>query len=392
MRIAVVAESFLPQMNGVTHSLLRVLDHAAEHGDEAVVIAPGTRRSGPHEVSGFPVIRVPGFAVPSYRSVRVSPGGVPRVRRLLAGFAPDVVHLASPFVLGWRGVLAAQELGLPTVAVYQTEVPAYAARYGMLGLESALWGHVRALHRRASLTLAPSSYAMDQLTSLGVEDVRLWARGVDASRFDPRRRSLRLRARLGVSEQGAGPEVVVGYVGRLAAEKQVEDLRVLADLPHVRLVIVGEGPRRARLERLLPQAHFTGFLGGEALAQAVASFDIMVAPGEFETFCQTIQESMASGVPVVAPARGGPLDLVDSSRTGWLYRPGDLAGLRAHVQDLAGDAAKRRAFGAAARAAVLGRSWRSVCSQLRGHYAAAIESPAAPVTGRWSLAEAAGQR
>ncbi|WP_291796450.1 glycosyltransferase family 1 protein [Brevibacterium sp.] len=392
MRVAVIAESFLPQMNGVTHSLLRVLDHLAERGDDAVVIAPGTRRSGPHEVAGFPILRVPGFAMPSYRSVRVAPGGVPRIRRMLAAFAPDVVHLASPFVLGWRGALAAQDLGLPSVAVYQTEVPAYAARYGMPGVETALWNHVRALHQRSSLTLAPSSYALAQLEGLGVDDVRLWARGVDASRFDPGHRSAAFRARVGVSQDGSGPEVVVGYVGRLAAEKQLEDLRVLDALPHVRLVIVGEGPRRAKLERLLPHAHFTGFLGGAALAQAVASFDLMVSPGEFETFCQTIQEAMASGVPVIAPARGGPLDLVDSSRTGWLYAPGDLAGLRAHVRDLAGDAAKRRAFGIAARKAVQGRSWKSVCSQLRGHYATAIERPEAQVTGRWSLAEVAGAR
>ena len=377
-----IAESFLPQMNGVTHSLLRVLDHLAERGDEAVVIAPGTRGDRPREVAGARVQRVPSFAMPRYRKVRVAPGGVAPIRRLLRDFEPDIVHVASPFVLGWRGVLAAQDLGLPSVAVYQTEVPAYAARYGMRGLEHLLWTHVRNIHQRASLTLAPSSYTVEQLTRVGVEDVELWARGVDSTRFDPAHRSAAFRAKAGVSDDGHGPEVVVGFVGRLAMEKQVEDLRVLADIPGVRLVIVGEGPQKERLRRLLPTAHFTGFLGGDALAQAVASFDIMTAPGEFETFCQTIQEAMASGVPVVAPARGGPLDLVDSSRTGWLYSPGDLAGLRAHVVDLAGDAAKRRAFGRTARQTVLGRTWKSVCSQLIGHYSAAIARPAPQVIGR----------
>lgn len=382
VRVAVIAESFLPQMNGVSHSLLRVLDHLAERGDDALVIAPGSRGDRPREVSGARIVRVPSFAMPKYRKVRVAPGGVARIRRLLADFDPDVVHVASPFVLGWRGVLAAQDLGIPSVAVYQTEVPAYAARYGMRGLEAVLWNHVRSIHQHASLTLAPSSYTVGQLTDLGVADVRLWARGVDSSRFDPSHRSTAFRAKVGVSEDDTGPEVVVGFVGRLAVEKQVEDLRVLSSIPHVKLVIVGEGPQKERLRRLLPDAHFTGFLGGAALAQAVASFDIMASPGEFETFCQTIQEAMSSGVPVVAPARGGPLDLVDPSRTGWLYRPGDLAGLREHVADLAGDAAKRRAFGRAARETVLGRSWKSVCSQLIGHYAAAIARPAPQVIGR----------
>src|SRR5699024_4655281 len=261
VRTAIIAESFLPNMNGVTHSLLRVLDHLADRGDDVLVIAPGTRRDGPKEVAGARIVRVPSIALPKYRRVRVAPGGVARIRRLLQRFAPDVVHLASPFVLGWRGVLAAQDLGLPSVAVYQTEVPAYAARYGMRGLETALWNHVRTIQQHSSLTLAPSSYAVDQLTDLGVEDVRLWARGVDSTRCHPSRRCAAFRAAAGVSEGGAGPEVVVGFVGRLAAEKQIEDLRVLSDLPSVRVVIVGEGPQQERLRRLLPRAHFTGFLG-----------------------------------------------------------------------------------------------------------------------------------
>ncbi|RAE30433.1 alpha-mannosyltransferase, partial [Burkholderia multivorans] len=205
----------------------------------------------------------------------VAPGGVTRIRRLLERFSPDVVHLASPCVLGWRGVLAAQSLGLPTVAIYQTEVPAYAARYGMHGIEAVLWTHVRNLHQHASLTLAPSSYTIDQLRRLGVAEVDHWARGVDSTRFDPSHRSEQWRR--SVAPNG---ERIIGFVGRLAAEKQVEDLAVLADIPDAKLVIVGDGPWRAKLERLLPSAHFTGFLGGDALAQAVASFDLMVAPGE----------------------------------------------------------------------------------------------------------------
>ncbi len=364
-------------MNGVTHSLLRVLDHLRDRGDDVLVIAPGTRRDGPKEVAGARIVRVPSVSLPKYRRIRVAPGGVTRIRRLLEDFAPDVVHLASPFVLGWRGVLAAQGLGLPTVAIYQTEVPAYASRYGMRGIEAMLWTHVRNVHQHASLTLAPSTYTIAQLQNLGIAEVDLWARGVDSTRFGPDHRSEAWRRSV-----AGGGEKIIGFVGRLAAEKQVEDLAVLADVPNSKVVIVGDGPWRTRLERVLPQAHFTGFLGGEALAQAVASFDLMVAPGELETFCQTIQEAMASEVPVIAPARGGPLDLVDSSRTGWLYSPKDLAQMRRHVVDLLGDEAKRRAFGSAGRAQVLGRSWKSVCSQLIGHYARAIENPSPQVTRR----------
>lgn len=377
MRVAIIAESFLPQTNGVVHTVVRVLEHLAERGDDVIVIAPGSRHDSPTELSGARIVRVPSFAMPKYRKVRVAPGGVPRIRRILADYDPDIVHLASPFVLGWRGVLAAQDLGIPSVAVYQTEVPAYAARYGLRGVENLMWNHVRNIHQHASLTLAPSSFTIDQLQSHGVANVRLWARGVDSTRFDPSHRSEEWRARM--SPEG---KKIVGFVGRLAVEKQVEDLVRLGNIPNVQLVIVGEGPQRARLQQLLPNAVFTGFLGGAALAQAVASFDVMVSPGEFETFCQTIQEAMASAVPVVAPARGGPLDLVDHSRTGWLYTPGDLTAMERHVRDLVGDDAKRAAFGEAARKVVLGRTWKSVCSQLVGHYASAIDSPAPQVIGR----------
>jgi phosphatidylinositol alpha 1,6-mannosyltransferase len=123
----------------------------------------------------------------------------------------------------------------------------------------------------------------------------------------------------------------------------------------------------------MPDAHFTGFLGGDELATVMASLDVFVHPGESETFCQTIQEAMASGVPVVATGRGGPLDLVDSSRTGWVYTPGHLDEMENAVRDLVGDDGKRAAFGRAARTAVQARTWKSVTGALVGHYSDAIE-------------------
>jgi phosphatidylinositol alpha 1,6-mannosyltransferase len=366
MRVAVIAETFLPQMNGVTHSLLRILDHLAQRGDDVLILAPGADRQ-PTTVSGFPVVPLPSFALPSYRDVRLATVGVSRLTKILRRFAPDVIHLASPFVLGWQGVRAAEALGIPTVSVYQTDVPAYAARYGVPGAEPMLWNHVRRLHARSTMTLAPSPSAMMLLADHGVERLSLWGRGVDSARFSPEKRDEELR-----TSWAAPVERVVGYVGRLAAEKQVDDLRVLQNIPGVRLVIVGDGPLRESLTVALPAARFAGFLTGDRLASAMASFDVFVHPGESETFGQTIQEAMASGVPVVATGRGGPVDLVDSSRNGWLYRPGDLADLRARVVDLTGDDAKRRAFARAARRSVESRSWPRLCARLVRHYEEAL--------------------
>lgn len=365
-----VAESFLPHMNGVTHSILQVLRHLRSRGDDVLVIAPSSswmEDEAPAEVEGYPVHRLPSIPLQGYTNVRVAAGTVNRVRRILANFQPVVVHIASPFVLGWRAVQAANSLGLPSVCIYQTEVPNYAARYGFPWLEDVLWQHVERIHDLATLTVAPSSFCMDQLHERGVQRVHLWRRGVDTARFHPSRRDEALR-----TELAPNGERLIGFVGRLASEKQVEDLAVLNDLPGTRLVIVGSGPLKDSLRRRLPGAHFAGFQGGEDLARHVASFDLFVHPGESETFCQTIQEAMASGVPVVAVGRGGPLDLVDASRTGWLYRPGDLDELRERVRDLVYDDVKRRAFAESAFQMVQGRTWPVLCEQLVGYYERAI--------------------
>lgn len=187
---------------------------------------------------------------------------------------------------------------------------------------------------------------------------------------------------------GPSGETVVGYVGRLAPEKRVEDLARLAESPGVRMVIVGEGPSQARLADAMPDAIFTGFLGGEDLARAVASFDVFVHCGELETFCQTIQEALAAGVPVVAPARGGPLDLVSPGETGFLYPPGDLDAMASHVEALVARAPLRSELSARARASVEERTWGRVCGALMGHYADAIRSDDTLPSRPWGAREA----
>lgn len=355
-----MTESFLPHMNGVTGSVLQILRHLERTGHDAHVIAP-VADGIPTEVSGAVIEPIPSLALPGYRNVRVGTSPAHRVAASLRRFQPDVVHLASPFALGWRGVLAAERLQVASVAAYQTDVAAYTERYRIAATTGIAQTHIARLHRRATLTLVPSGESAQQLERLGIDRMRRWGRGVDAERFQPSRRSGALRSQWDA-------EVVVGYVGRLAPEKQVQDLAALQGIPGVRLVIVGDGPARAQLEGLLPHARFLGHLDGDALAAAMASFDVFVHPGESETFGQTLQEAHASGVPVVATGRGGPLDLVRMGIDGWLYRPGDLDDLRMRVTDLVGDARKRRAFGEAGRIAVQGRSWASVCDQLIGHF------------------------
>ncbi|OWY61440.1 alpha-mannosyltransferase, partial [cyanobacterium TDX16] len=279
VRVAIVAESFLPEVNGVTNSVLRVLEHLEAEGHDALVVAPG---DGPERCGHARVVRTPAVALPMYRSL---PVGLPtsEVRRHLAAFRPDVVHLAAPAVLGAAGAVAARRLGIPAVAVYQTDLAGFASRYRLGAAAGPIWSWLRWVHRQASLTLAPSTLAAWDLRRHGIAPVAPWGRGVDLDRFHPQHRNELLRRRL--APKG---EVLVGYVGRLAAEKQVHQLAQLRGLPGTRLVIVGDGPDRARLQRRLPEATFLGFQSGIALSQAVASLDVFVHTGAHETFCQAV--------------------------------------------------------------------------------------------------------
>lgn len=363
MRVAIVAESFLPNVNGVTNSVLRVLEHLRCTGHEALVIAPDTPRGEPAAdkiYEGIRVHRVPSRMFPKITSL---PLGVPRPRMVsvLRGFDPDVVHLASPALLGWGGMLAARHLGVPTVAVFQTDVAGFAESYGMGFASRAAWAWTRMVHTRADRTLAPSAAAMENLTAHRIPRVHKWARGVDITGFAPSARDESLRSLW--SPRG---KPIVGFVGRLAPEKHVERLAALSERDDLQVVVVGDGVDRAKLETMLPSAVFTGALYGGELAAAYASMDVFVHPGEHETFCQAVQEAMASGLPAIAPNAGGPRDLVTPYRTGLLLSVDEFeAKLPAAVDHLI---AERQRYSVAARRSVLTRTWPAICDELLGHY------------------------
>lgn len=364
MRVLVVAESFLPQINGVTNSVRRVLEHLAAEGHRAELVAP----TGPDTYAGFRVRRARGANLPFYPDFRVGLETRRRLRQVMADFAPDVVHIASPATLGYQAARAAGELGLPTVAIYQTDLVGFAERYDLPGGVRAMAGLTRRIHHLVDRTLAPSTASIDQLCALGVPDVHRWGRGVDLVAFHPGHRDEKLRRELAPDGR-----LLVGYVGRLAAEKELELLLHIADDPRLHLVIVGGGPEEARLRGLFAErASFLGLLHGDDLSRAYASLDVFVHTGRYETFCQSAQEALASGVPVVAPAAGGPIDVVAHGATGLLYQPGSGADLAAAVDRLVADADLRAAFGATARRAVQERSWSAINDQLLDHYRVVI--------------------
>ncbi len=384
VRIAYVTESFPPDVNGVAHTAVRVAEHLVSRGHEPLVIAPepASGLARPDSTVGFPVVRVRSVGLPIYPGFRVGlPGRA--VRDAIARHQADLVHLAGPFVLGAGGCAAARSLNVPIVAVYATDLPAYARSYhtGLTG-QAICWRRLRKIHNAADRTLAPCTATAADLDANGVDRVWIWARGVDSCRFDPAKRSARMRAEL-----APGGELLVGYVGRLAAEKRVDLLAKVAQLPGVRLVIVGSGPAEAAIRRAVPGASYLGQRGGEDLAEIYASLDVFVHSGPHDTFGQTLQEAAASGLPVVAPAAGGPLDLVLDGITGFLVRPGDATALADAVATLAADPDLRAAQSRAAREMILGRSWPVLCDELIGHYDEVLRDRAARMARRRGAAQ-----
>ncbi|CAA9407429.1 MAG: Glycosyltransferase [uncultured Nocardioides sp.] len=358
LRVLVVTESFLPQVNGVTNSVRRVLEHLAGEGHAAEVMAP----TGPDTYAGFPVTIARGANLPFYPDFRIGLETRRRLRSVMIRFQPDVVHIASPATLGYQAARAARELGIPTVAVYQTDLVGFAERYGIVGGAAAMSRLTRRIHLGVDRTLAPSTASVRQLEEMSIPGLARWPRGVDLAMFDPGYRDARLHDALAPSG-----ETLVGYVGRLAPEKELELLTHVDALPGVRLVMVGGGPDESRLRSLLPRAVFLGVLQGEELSRAYATLDVFVHTGRHETYCQSAQEALASGVPVVAPRAGGLIDVVGEG-AGLLYRPGNGTELAAYVARLVEDPAMRAAMAAAAQSSVQDRSWPAVNGRLIEHY------------------------
>ena len=359
LRVAVVAESFLPQINGVTNSVLRILDFFKSNGHEAIIIAPESV-GGPSEYAGYEILRVPAINVKGLIPIAL-PQQLAKARVL--NFQPDVIHLASPALLGNYVARFAKKNAIPTLSVYQTDLAGFANHYGFQLANATLNKFVGRVHSNSDRTLAPSTSACDYLNELGVPGVELWRRGVDSERFRPENRDQDLRNSL----LGNRPDrTLIGYIGRLAHEKRIEDLISLDEQDDVQLVIVGDGPIRERLERKLPNAIFTGFKTGHDLARMYASLDIFIHTGQHETFCQSIQEALASGVPVIAPNSGGPIDLVEDGKTGYLINTGNPKEIKRVVKLIQqSDVTEMRKV---TRESVVNRTWQSINQELISHY------------------------
>ncbi len=383
MRVALFTDTWLPQVNGVSRTLDRLVQHLTGRGNEVALISPRIPgRDSTSAAQPFIHIELPGVPVPMYPELLFSAPLGRSNRAVLDTFNPAVVHCATESTVGWAGRRWALKSGRPLVTSFHTNFPEYAAGYGLGFLAPTAWRLLRRFHEASFRTLCPSSTTRAELQSRGFHDrIRIWPRGVDCDRFSPSHRSLSRR-----EELAPGAQVVVLYVGRLAAEKRLDILmdafkRVRERSPvRVALVLVGDGPMRASLQgRRDPDVHLTGFLKGEELAKAYAAADIFAFPSDTETFGNVVTEAMASGLPVVGVNRGGVRDLILPDRTGRLVPPDDPDSFAAALLSLVYSPINRARMGHAGRLDACQRDWCAILDGVVSTYHEAAEGAGRPV-------------
>jgi phosphatidylinositol alpha 1,6-mannosyltransferase len=363
--IGIVAESYWPRINGVSNSVLRSAKYLESLGHKVVVITAGQNTKD--EPLGTEVVRLPSLSIPTIHDYDLALTTKRKIEKLIKKYNFDILHVASPFVLGEIALRAAKELRVPSIAIYQTDVTGFAKYYGYaaVGKFSNFW--LRHIHNLATINLVPSIWAKQKLSNLGVNNIALWKRGVDIESFNPKHKDLSLRLKW-----SSRADLFVGYVGRLAPEKNIEDLKLIPESPRIQVVIIGDGPSRYKLQEDMPKAIFTGRLTGLELSKAYASLDILIAPGRNETFCQVAQEGLASGNCVLAPSQGATQELIKHEKTGFIYDNAQDLDFTKIFQGLLINPSLIDNLAQQARASVEQNTWESVCDDLINFYQQAL--------------------
>lgn len=383
LAVALVTETYPPEVNGVAMTLGRMVAGLRQLGHRVTVFRPRQRQE-----SDETDILLRGCPLPGYRGLRF---GLPARGRLLRAWRrerPDIVQVATEGPLGASAIAAARRLGIPVVSEFHTNFHAYSRHYGFGWLEGLIAGHLRRLHNRSRFALVPTTAIADELSGQGYRSLRVISRGVDTLLFTPARRSAALRAQWGATEA----DLVVAYVGRIAPEKNLPlVLRAFAAIsqarPDAKLLFVGDGPARKRLEAEHPQHLYAGMRRGEELAMYYASADLFLFPSLTETFGNVTAEALASGLAVLAYDHAAAAELIRDGDNGMLVQPGDDAAYLAAALRLATDAAAQARIRAQAAQSVAHLDWQRICEQLVAVFREAIDTP--PESQPWRHGELA---
>lgn len=380
MRIALVTDTYTPQVNGVSTIVHRIVHTLREAGHDVAVVAPRYPTSSDN--NALHELRVASIPFPTYPDIRLSLPRLSTAARFLDAFRPELVHIHTEGPLGLVGRRYALRRGLPLVTSFHTDFARYARHYGAAALAPLVWRWLAWFHGAAGLILTPGDAIRDELKRRGLRTARVWGRGVDPRHFHPARRDVGWRRWLA----GADDSVIVLHVGRLAPEKNLEVLIAAWRLARQRLgqratfVVAGEGPVTARFVAELPFVRQLGFLPRTTLATLYASCDLCVLPSGTETCGLVALEAMASGVPIIAADAGGLRESVRHETTGLLVAPDDPEAFAAAIEALVLDPARRFALAAAAREWAFKRDSAHEDAELIAQYAELVRRGGEQVT------------
>ena len=374
LRVAVVTETYPPEINGVAMTIGRMVDGLLRRNHRIQLIRP-RRHEGeaPVHDARFEEMLARGLPIPNYGELKLGLPAKQRLARLWSLRRPDLVHIVTEGPLGWSALAAARKLRLPVVSDFHTNFHSYSRHYGLGWLRQPISGYLRRFHNRTDATLVPTAAMQRDLAGQGYRNLQVVARGVDTILFRPDRRCAALRA-----SWHAGPQDPVAiYVGRIAPEKNLPLLfrsitAMQASRPAAKLVVVGDGPARRTLEHDWPQHIFAGMRTGEDLAAHYASADLFLFPSLTETFGNVTAEALASGLAVVAYDYAAAGQLVRDGENGLLAPVDDGAAFVAAAARLAGDAALLRSLQARAPASVATMDWDRIVQHLVATFEQAI--------------------
>ncbi len=362
LRIAVVTETYPPEVNGVAMTLGRLVDGLQVRNHQVQLIRPRQHSDDqPQPTATLSEHLQRGIALPRYEGLKMGLPAKAALTRLWTRQRPDVVQIATEGPLGWSALAAANKLRLPVASDFHTNFHSYSSHYGFGLLRRAIVAYLRKFHNKAAVTLVPTEGIRRELLAHGYENIEIIGRGVDTQLFHPGSRDAALRAQWGVGEY----ETAVLYVGRLAAEKNLSLVFSAFDAMHqahpaTRLVLVGDGPERAGWQAKRPDAIFCGTQVGEALAAHYASGDVFLFPSLTETWGNVTIEAMASGLAVVAYDCAAAEEIIRHDENGLKVAPEDQAAFIAQAVSLVSDVARQRRLGTAAAARAAQLSWDAI--------------------------------
>jgi glycosyltransferase involved in cell wall biosynthesis len=359
MHIAMVTETYPPEVNGVARTVALMAEGLCALGHTVQLVRPRqSRLDRPLQSTGYAELLRPGLPIPRYTQLKMGLPSAGALARAWTERRPDVVHIATEGPLGWSALGTARKLGLPVSTDFHTNFHAYSRHYGVPWLARPVTAILRRFHNRADCTMVPTDEMVEDLGRLGFERLRVVGRGVNARTFSPERRRAELRSRWGAGDE----DIVALCVSRFAPEKNFPlVLEAYAAMrranPAVKLVLVGDGPLLEELRAANTGSVIAGRLVNGELSAHYASADVFLFPSVTETFGNVTLEAMASGLAVVAYRYAAARQHIEDGRSGLLAEPGDRAGFMAHAVSLARDPQRARELGRAARAAAEPVSW-----------------------------------